>query len=355
MNAVTQTQPDAAVARAPAPNMELGSTPLMNPAKFEHMCRVGKMLALSPLFPEHLRKGGTEAAVANGVLVMNMAERLVEDPLTVAQNIYFVSGKPGWSATYMISKANQHTAFSDQIDWDVKGSGDKLSVTAFATLAKTGKKVSVTCDMAMAKAENWVKNAKYQSMPELMLRYRSATMLIRLYCPEVMIGMPPTIELDDETGFKDVTPTETQAPTAASEILTAIGNQDAEETPQASAKAKVDRTPPKPAEKPVEDVVEETPDKEIDTKTGEVLEAEKKPSTEKKAAPQKDEGPAGSTDYMQIANAIKADLKNAPSVSAVRDFYAAQLKAMQDEAFAVYKMVEKMFSEAEAAEEGEQP
>jgi len=52
------------------------------------------MLAMSPLFPEHLRKGSMESALANGVLVINMAMRLREDPLTVAQNIYFVGGKP---------------------------------------------------------------------------------------------------------------------------------------------------------------------------------------------------------------------------------------------------------------------
>lgn len=177
---------------------------LMDVEAFNHMQRVGKMLALSPLFPEHLRKGGEATAIANGVLVMNMAARLQEDPLTVAQNIYFVGGKPGWSASYMIGKANQNGVFRDTIDWEVEGEGNTLSVTAFGVLASTGKRVSVTCDMAMAKAEGWTKNTKYQSMPQQMLRYRSATALIRLYCPEVMIGMPATIEL--ETGMRDITP-----------------------------------------------------------------------------------------------------------------------------------------------------
>ncbi len=72
---------------------------LMDPERFNHMQRVGAMLALSPLFPDPLRKGSKETAIANGVLVMNMAARLDEDPLAVAQNIYFVSGKPGWSSS----------------------------------------------------------------------------------------------------------------------------------------------------------------------------------------------------------------------------------------------------------------
>lgn len=178
---------------------------LMDPTVFEQMQRVGKMLALSALFPAHLKTGGNDTAIANAVLVLNMAMRLNEDPLTVAQNIYFVGGRPGFAATYMISKANQHGVFEDQIDWDESGDGDSLSLTAFAVLAKTGKRVSMTTDMKMAKAEGWTKNAKYQSMPKVMLRYRSATALIRMYCPQVMIGIPPIHEVEDDN-MRDVSP-----------------------------------------------------------------------------------------------------------------------------------------------------
>jgi hypothetical protein len=64
-------------------------------------------------------------------------------------------------------------------------------------LAATGEIVSVNVSMAMAKADGWTKNAKYRSIPEQMLRYRSATWLIRLYCPEVTCGMQSTDELKD--------------------------------------------------------------------------------------------------------------------------------------------------------------
>ncbi|MFE3839196.1 hypothetical protein [Pseudogemmobacter sonorensis] len=203
MNAIT-TQ----TAAAPAPTMTMApSSPialLMDPGKFDHMCRVGRMFAMSPLFPQHLRGGSVEAGTANAVLVLNMAHRLNEDPLTVSQQIYFVGGRPGWNTSYMIAKANQHGVFKDVIDWDVTGKGDSLSVTAFGILRTTGKRVSVTTSMEMAKKEGWTKNAKYQSIPEQMLRYRSAAFLIRLYCPEVMVGVPSVIELEMEA--RDITP-----------------------------------------------------------------------------------------------------------------------------------------------------
>lgn len=185
-------------------SQNVGLSLLMDPVRFDHLQRVGKMLALSPLFPEHLRKGGLEAAVANGALVLNMAHRLNEDPLTVAQNIYFVGGRPGWNTTYMIGKANQAGVFRDPIDWEITGEGESLSVTAFGILARTGKRVEVTLDWEVAKKEGWTKNPKYQSIPEQMFRYRTAAFLIRLYCPEVMIGLPTQIE--QELEMRDITP-----------------------------------------------------------------------------------------------------------------------------------------------------
>lgn len=187
-----------------APQANASLAMLMDIPKFEQMCRVGKMLAMSPLFPQHLRGGSVEQGTANAVLVLNMAHRLNEDPLTVAQSIFFVGGRPGWNTSYCIAKANQHGVFRDPIDWEVKGKGETLSVTAFGILRGTGKRVQVTCDMEMAKKEGWTKNAKYSSMPEQMLRYRSAAFLIRLYCPEVMVGVPSVVEI--ELATKDVTP-----------------------------------------------------------------------------------------------------------------------------------------------------
>lgn len=233
--------------QAPAPTTEY-EMPLMNEGTFNHMYRVGSMMARSPLFPEHLRKGSREEAEANGMLVVNMAVRLREDPLTVAQNIYFVGGKPGWNATYMISKANQHGVFKDPIDWDVKGEGESLSVTAHAVMKGTGKRVEATASFEMAKAEGWTRNQKYKSMPEQMLRYRSATMLIRLYCPEVMVGIPAAIEVETGSNMRDVTP---DAPADLTDALP--------EAPAQAARGKIDRTPP-PAAQDENDEPDEQPD-----------------------------------------------------------------------------------------------
>lgn len=184
---------------------------LMDPTRFDQAQRVGNMMALSPLFPEHLRKGGQNVALANAVLVQDMADRLSRPPLEVAQNIYFVSGKPGWSTSYLIGLANESGKLKESINWEVKGKGDSLEVRAFAKLT-SGAKIEYTVSMEMAKAEGWVKNPKYRSLPELMLRYRSATALIRLFLPEITMGVPAKEEVLDEPTMRDITPQTSSAP-----------------------------------------------------------------------------------------------------------------------------------------------
>jgi hypothetical protein len=53
--------------------------------------------------------------------------------------------------------------------------------------------------MAMAKAEGWLtkSGSKWQTMPELMLRYRAAAFFARLYAPDITLGMATTEELRD--------------------------------------------------------------------------------------------------------------------------------------------------------------
>ena len=173
------------------------------PDKFEHAQRVAKVFAESALVPTHFQN-----KLANCLIALNIADRMGEDPLTVMQNLAIVSGKPCWQTQYMIARANKSGVFASRITWKSAGQGADLAVTASAALADSGEVVSVAVSMMMAKADGWTKNAKYTTMPEHMLRWRSAAMLIRLYAPEVMLGIQSTEEVEDATQSapRDVTP-----------------------------------------------------------------------------------------------------------------------------------------------------
>ncbi len=166
--------------------------------RFNLMQREARLFATSPLIPEHLRKGGPEQAMANCYIALKMARTMGEDALVVLQNIHVVSGKAGFASQYMIARANASGVFKGRINWRIdKSNPQNLAVTAFATLADTGDLIEFTADMAMAQAEGWTKNPKYKTMPEVMLRYRSAAFLIRFYAPDVMLGYQTAEEVED--------------------------------------------------------------------------------------------------------------------------------------------------------------
>jgi hypothetical protein len=152
------------------------------------------------------------------MIVLALAQQLGENPLAVAQNVFLVKGRAGWSAQYMIARTNRAGVFKGRIGWRVvtrpkplafkrrekDGQGwvttdatmADLSVTAYAVLADTGEEVSFTVDSSMAIADGWADNKKYTSLTELMLRYRSAAFLVRLNCPDVMLGYQTAEELE---------------------------------------------------------------------------------------------------------------------------------------------------------------
>jgi hypothetical protein len=149
----------------------------------------------------------------NVMIAIMCSQDLNVNPFTVMQHMSVIKGKPRWEVKFLIAMANRSGTFSIPIDWEVTGKGDLLSVKAFATLKASGVRVECSVSMQEAKADGWANNPKYKSIPELMLRYRSAGRLIDLYCPEVRLGMSTDAETEDSD---EVKLTELQSP--ASEV-----------------------------------------------------------------------------------------------------------------------------------------
>jgi len=160
-------------------------------AAFALAQRWAQAFSASKLVPDHLQGKAADCLVA-----FALARTMKLEPLTVLQNIHFVKGKPGWSAQFLIARANMSGKFTHGLRWRTEGKGADMSVTCYA-YTTDGEMVDATASMAMAQAEGWTSNSKYKSMPEQMLRYRSATLLVSLYCPEVKFGIPTAEELED--------------------------------------------------------------------------------------------------------------------------------------------------------------
>lgn len=163
--------------------------------------RFSEIMAQSDIIPTHYR-----GKPANVFIAMQTAFRTNLDPMQVMQNTFIVSGKLGMSSTFAISLANSSGLFEGGIRYRIEGVDDDLKVTAYANLKKSGAEISYTISMREAQAENWTKNPKYRTLPELMLRYRSATLLIRTHVPEVINGMHMVEEIEDIQIAKNITP-----------------------------------------------------------------------------------------------------------------------------------------------------
>jgi hypothetical protein len=187
----------------------------------ERALKFSEIMAQADIIPAHYK-----GKPANVFIAVQSALRMNLDPMQVMQNTYVVSGKLGMVSAFAISLANGSGLFDSGIRYRVEGSGDDLKVTAFANLKKGGAEISYTITMKEAIAENWTKNPKYRTLPELMLRYRAATLLIRTHAPEVLNGMHMVEEIEDACmATKDVTP---KAQSISSKLDSVLSHQEEE-------------------------------------------------------------------------------------------------------------------------------
>lgn len=180
--------------------MSTNTLAVLDSAKdFAETADIAAYLVQSPFIPPHIRDGGNRAAAASLILANGISKSTGIDTMQVLNNLYIVHGRPAFSTQFYIALANKAGVFRGPINYDIQGTGDSLSVTAYATSAASGNRIDFTVTLAEAKAEGWVdkKGSKYRTRPELMLRYRAASGLIRMYHPEVAMGFHTDDEAED--------------------------------------------------------------------------------------------------------------------------------------------------------------
>jgi len=229
---LTQLQQGAVAPRNDAPMS------LMTGAGFDQLQRVAKALCASTLVPAQYRAFtevksygkvtghvANPAGLPNCVVALNMATRMGADPLLVMQNLYVIEGRPSWSSQFIIAAINHCGRFSP-LRFEISEPGKETEVTYQATVWKGDKKTEETrkikvrhqtcrawvieketgdrldgptVSIQMAIDEGWLtKNgSKWQTMPDLMLRYRAASFLGRLYAPELLMGLQSQEEAQD--------------------------------------------------------------------------------------------------------------------------------------------------------------
>lgn len=192
---------------AASPDFQLptsaGSIMLSGGKAFDHIQRVAKMFSSSDLVPKEF-----QGKIGNCVIAIEMAHRIGANPMAVMQNLYIVHGKPSWSSQFIIACLNQCGKFSP-IRFRMSGEGDAAQCIAWAKEVDSGEVLEgPAVSIEMAKKEGWFQKSgsKWQTMPDLMLRYRAATFFGRLYAPDLLMGMQTADEsMDIRPAEKSVT------------------------------------------------------------------------------------------------------------------------------------------------------
>lgn len=169
---------------------------------FNQMWRGAQALSRSDFLPTAFK-----GKVENCFVGLQMAVRLSIDPMLLMQHMYIVHGRPGIEAKLAIALVNQRGPFTGPLEWRFEGTGKTLKCTCYATHKVTGRVCEQSITYTMVEAEGWLKPkgkpdgfqmpSKWVTMPEIMFQYRAAMFLARLHCPEVLMGMKTTDELED--------------------------------------------------------------------------------------------------------------------------------------------------------------
>ena len=188
-----------------------------NPAEFGARVQIAQALSKTQFVPEAFRGKAEDCLVA-----LDMAARLELNPLAVFSDIYIIDNRASFSSKFLIALVNRSGRFSriqytEGVDGmaEVTFSGwgesrgqrktwkekvpNYYAQASFTELTSGEVYTSPRVDMNFAEKNGWVQKngSKWQSMPEIMCRYRAASILIKSVCPEIVMGLEWADDLQD--------------------------------------------------------------------------------------------------------------------------------------------------------------
>lgn len=232
-------------------------------------------------FGDKARVERNPEAISNCIIAIDIANRMGLMPLMVMQNLHVIEGRPSWSAQFVIAMVNRSPRFSGGLQFDLSAPGAERLVEYVVTEWSNGakqrvKKTAKVCDrtcvawardrqtgeivrgpevsMEMAVREGWFgkDGSKWQTMPEVMLRYRAAAFFGRIYAPEALMGMPVEGDVFDAEVVDITSQMEAPAPAPAPAPKALPAPTPAAASPATRRAAKAAPAPtPAPAPEPV--------------------------------------------------------------------------------------------------------
>lgn len=175
------------------PSTEVGFT---TAGGFALMQRGAAALMAGTLIPKAF-----QGNLSNCMIAINMAHRMNADPLMVMQNLYVVHGTPSFSSKFLIGTFNACGRYeSIKYQWIKDANGKNIGCVAYSKEKASGDRIEgPAVTLEIAKAEGWLDKpgSKWKTMPDMMMMYRAASMMIRAYAPELSMGFSTKEEVED--------------------------------------------------------------------------------------------------------------------------------------------------------------
>lgn len=198
----------------------------LKPSNLKEAMDAAKFFAGSQLVPPEFQN-----KPADIVLSMDIAERIGGSFLAVLQGVNIIHSRPTFSGLFIAAMLNTSGKFTPirydkeeegllkvnakYLEYDKQARRNKvlhreieienISCVAYAFDLGTGDELrGPKVDVAMAAREGWYlkSDSKWQTMPEVMLHYRSVSMFGKIHAPELLLGL----KLDIEVEYSDPKP-----------------------------------------------------------------------------------------------------------------------------------------------------
>lgn len=172
---------------------------------FKKTWEMARILASTEIVPQAYK-----GKVGDCVVAIDMANRMGLAPIAVMQNSQIVRGNFSWKGTACKAMIDSCGKYKSTRYVEVGERGKDSWGFYLEATDKDGNIIKgVTVDMAMAKKEDWYNKSgsKWQTMPELMLKYRASAFFMRTECASLAMGFLTVEEHEDieETPKNNIT------------------------------------------------------------------------------------------------------------------------------------------------------
>lgn len=178
------------------PKIEQNSITMWNDLQmFETTQRMAKLLSVSNIAPQNYRGN-----IADCVIAIDMANRMGVSPLTIMQNSQIVYGNFSWKGTACKAMIDSCGKYTKTRYVEVGERGKDSWGFYLEAIDKDGEVIKgIPVTMEMAKKEKWYdkSGSKWQTMPELMMKYRASAFFMRTECASLAMGFLTTEENED--------------------------------------------------------------------------------------------------------------------------------------------------------------